>query len=164
MLFQDVLFRVPIYRESQDAYYEDLTEQRDRFVEKAIERDPTSEQWWRENPPQINLERISWDYNRIIGWIEFYASGRKIKAHLWFTRAQRVRKQFGRVIFDPHFGIGDVTANYDHDNDSLRRKIREFLASLQKGDGGWGFDRFYIDSSLLLLNLEYMDDLLEEHL
>ncbi len=170
------MFQVPIYRESKEEYYQYLTERRDREVEdvirhnkeRGLDQDGSYEKYLRENPPNINPDKIAWNYNRIIGWIEFYSDGLIIKADLWFIRAKRVSRELSRVIFDYHNKIGDVTSFIHPNNEHIRGKIRKFLDDLQRGEYGFKLDHYYIDSSLLLRNLEYMDvkklidDLLEK--
>ncbi|MBL7135133.1 MAG: hypothetical protein ISS81_00905 [Candidatus Marinimicrobia bacterium] len=168
----NLIFRVPIYREQLEKYHEYLTKIRDRRIEQekknGFNYDSSYEQYLCDNPPPINPRKISWKYNRIIGWIEFYAEEMQIKADLWFFRGKRVPKQFSRVIIDYRSKIGDVTGISNPDNKVIRYKIREFLDRLQSGLYWKKLSNYYIDSSFLLRNLDYMDvrklltDLLEE--
>lgn len=173
-----ILFRVPIYRESQDEYYKYLTKKRNQSLEQEISkinklglnRDGQLEKSLRKNPPSINPKKISWDFNRIIGWIEFYADGMLIKAELWFIRAKRISKQLSTVIIENRGKISDVTAQSKPDNKYIRMRIKQYLSEVQNGVHLKKISRYYIDSDLLLRNLEYFDirklleDILHERL
>jgi len=175
---KNILFRVPIYRESRDEYYEFLTKKRDQALGREIirnkkfglDKSEKHEQSLRENPPSINPQKITWEFNRIIGWIDFYADGMLIKAALWFIRAKRVSKQLSTIIIEYRGKISDVTVRSKPDNKYIRAQVKQFLSEVQYGTHVKKLSKYYIDSDLLLRNLEYFDiqklleDLLQERM
>jgi hypothetical protein len=93
ILSQEIFMIVPIYRESEEAYNEKINskiEQRGKTaISLALRRgvdQNTAEEDWENNKKFIYNNLISWRYNRIIGWIEFYATQGTIKADLWMQK------------------------------------------------------------------------------
>lgn len=161
-----ILFCLPIYIESESEYSNFLTKNRNILVEHQIQQfkkigfDPngTLEQDLRSKPPTINPDQIPWRYNRIIGWVEFYADGGIIKADLWFTRAKRISKRVKNVIIDYRGKISDVVDTYRLNNEQISAEIEQYIIDLQKGKYGRNYlKRRYIDKSLFLKNLRYIN-------
>jgi len=165
MVNTTVLFRVPIYRESKTEYYHYLETQRTRHIEEQVHYlrrlgiDPagTEERRIQEETP-FNPQGISWEYNRIIGWIEFYADGGIIKTDLWFIKAKRISREVKNKVFVCRRKISDVVSTYDLENTEIREAVRIYLNDLQQGKYGFSFlKKYQIESSWLLRNLEYLD-------
>ena len=89
-----VLFRVPIYRESQEEYGRNLKERQQAEVARQVAEAARSlfldeeevATFLKEHPPHINPGGQSWRFNRIVGWVEFYADGMLIKTNLYLAR------------------------------------------------------------------------------
>ncbi|MCX5847269.1 MAG: hypothetical protein NTW12_13085 [Deltaproteobacteria bacterium] len=160
-----ILFKIPIYRESSDKYYEYLTNKRSKSVERrsasikriGLDRNGQIEKQLRNNLPSINPQCIYWNYNRIIGWIEFYADGGIIKAALWFSRSKKIRKDFGKQIIDCVGKISDVSETYNKDNDLIRKDLRDFISDFMLGKFGNRYKKYYLDSTEFLKLIEYLD-------
>ena len=119
---KSILFKVPVYQETEKDFYEYLRSRRDKFIEQQMNRfrdlrvarseaDSLHQELMQATQP--NPDRLAWDYNRIVGWIEFYAHGRVIKASLWFVRAKRIDKWLKNRVFDFRGKIVDVAVT-DH--------------------------------------------------
>ncbi len=121
-----------------------------------IEQSPSSEDYWRDNPPHPNPDKIAWQYNRTIGWIELYAEHTTIKSNLYLKRGDRIPRHFSRIIFDYRGKFADVATRTDC-NETIRNDLEAFLIAAQKGEYWSRLSRYHIDSSLLLRNIEYMD-------
>lgn len=161
-----ILFIVPIYIGSKTEYSDFLRKNHDKSVERKIQLlkkldfDPngTREKEIHDNPPPMNPEGIPWKYNRIIGWIEFYADGGIIKTDLWYTTAKRISMRTKNITVKYRSKMEDVVDTYNLNNEEIRSEIEEYLKNLQKGRTGWNvLKKHYKDISLLLRNLRYMD-------
>ena len=163
---KNILFCLPIYIDSESEYYDFLKNNRDISVEHQVQQfkkigfDPNGimEQDLRRKPNTIHPEQIAWRYNRIIGWVEFYADGGIIKADLWFIRAKRISKRVKNVIIDYRGKISDIVDTYHLNNKQIGAEIEKFLVDLQKGKYGRNYlQRRHIDKSLFLKNLKYIN-------
>lgn len=74
-----------------------------------------------------------WKYNRIVGWIEFYAQGWMIKTELWCAREQRITKRTKKVTMDYKYKLDDVVDTLRLDNEEIRAAILDYLARLAEG-------------------------------
>jgi hypothetical protein len=150
-----VLFDIPIYRESEQAYYNCLQKkQRVECDRLASSLSKLNVQIEANDIPPLNPLKISWNYNRIIGWIVFYSQGTTIKADLWIIRHQRLSHSLVKKIFDYKGKMQDVAIVTYKDNPEIRKDIVTFLSTLRLPENLKGC---YIDSDLFLRNLQYMD-------
>jgi len=164
-LESNILFKIPIYRESSDKYYEDFktkysisAERRiANFKRKGLDRNGQIEKQLRNNLLSTNPQCISWSYNRIIGWIEFYTDGGIIKAALWFSRSKKIRKDFKKQIIDWAGKISDVSETYNKDNDLIRKDLIDFISDFTHGKFGNQYKAYYLDTTEFLKLIEYLD-------
>jgi hypothetical protein len=164
---KNILFQIPIYQERSSAFYDGLRVAREEAIQQQAKRIMNVGLVVKEENElyqdllqdiSLNPKMLAWNYNRIIGWVEFYVDGSIIKAGLWFVRVKRVNKHLQNKIFDNLGKIADVAMAYDMQNDEIRQAIAVFLANLQGGKYTFKFLlRHYIDSSLFLRNLEFTD-------
>lgn len=165
MYYDDwILFRVPIYKESREEYNYQLHVRLEKRVKSYIEKAKhigigtarDYEIYWLDNPPPLNPEKITWKYNRIIGWIEFYADGMKIKTNLYLIRG-RATWALRNVIIDYRGKLADVADAYYRDNEQLIERIGKFLTEVQRGRYGKKLARYRLDVDDTLRLLRYTD-------
>jgi len=162
-----ILFAVPIYRESEQEYYASLdAEDKSRFEEQAqrmkrfLGRSVTSpdEENRTGDLTLTNANRKARRYNRIVGWIEFYSDRRTIKADLWLAKGKTVRKDFKAVTLEYKDKIGDVVLAHRASNPEIREAIHNFLAGFERGAYSWTYaKRFYVDKAFLLRQIDFLD-------
>jgi len=165
---KNILFSIPIYRQKEKEYNQYLDKQEDKFVEyninqlirnKVIKEDDIVEfkkkiiyDHMRINP------RIRWKYNQIIGYIEFYLSGDKIKAQWWLKKSRRIPKIPGKKIFDFKGKISDVSSTLRLNNDEIKNRLISYLADLQEGKYKLNrIKNYFIDTTLFRDQLKYLD-------
>lgn len=156
-----VIFKIPIYREYREVFYDNLEMERNGIVRSQIDNNPGLYEDYYSDPdnlPNINPKKISWKYNRIIGWVELHNHFKTIKADLWRIRLERVPKNFNPNYFDFKGKIADVCATHSLNNDEIKACIIKFFENLQKGKYNCSWvKKFYIDTSLLIKQLECLD-------
>ena len=100
--------------------------------------------WHDEHPSSENPDKIAWRYNRIIGWIEFYADGMRLKADLWLARGNRIGRNFRRVTIDYRSKLGDVSTHFVPTNEHLESSIIEFLEAVSRGESWKRLGNYFI--------------------
>jgi hypothetical protein len=123
-----------------------------KFVEDASRSVDLATEIADSTPP--DLHRKAWRYNRVVGWIEFYSDRRTIKADLWLSKGKRPRTNFGSVTLEYKGKIADVCLTHRISNRKIRREIAFFLDGLANDSYG---RNFFVDSTLLLQQLEFLD-------
>lgn len=165
MFYDDwVLFRVPIYRESRDAYHDRVRANQEQRIEAYLNQARSIgipdiedvERYWRENPPPFNPERKAWRFDRIIGWIEFYADGMKIKTNLYLLRG-RATWPLRNVVIDYRGKLADVADAHYRDNEHLVDRIETFLTDVQRGHYGKRLARYKLDVEDTVRLIRYTD-------
>lgn len=162
-----ILFAVPIYRESEREYYASLdAEDKSRLEEQAqrMKRflggsvsSPDAENRIGDLT-LANTNRKTWRYNRIVGWIEFYSDRQTIKADLWLAKGKTVRKDFKAVTLEYKGKIGDVVHAHRASNPEIREAVHSFLAGFERGAYSWASaKRFYVDKAFLLRQIDFLD-------
>lgn len=114
------LISIPIYRCSKEQYDEEIA--KDRKISK--------DRWLAVNPPEsctnltqdeyrkimedfVNRIPNLWQYNQIIGYISIYVFCSKIKAELWYTTKQKIRKGITyKDIRYKAYGLLDISTEY----------------------------------------------------
>lgn len=162
-----ILFLVPIYRETKTEYYASLDredEQRRKEETQRIERlfgkSSISAEEVDENENRFIscLNRMNWRYNRITGWIEFYSDRRTIKADLWLSKGSVIRKHSRIPAIEHKCKLGDVILAHKASNAKIRESVRNFITNLGQKKSLWGsVKKFYIDTELLLRQIEFLD-------
>ena len=167
MFFEDTLFLVPIYRQSKKQYFSELRIDFKKY-EDSIAKDINDEEllkyfYDKEKSAKryerwVNIEGNSfWELNQIIGWIQFYIHGIKIKANLWFVKSKRINKRPKKKIIDYMGKLGDVTDINYCTNVKLRSDILNFINNAQKGLYGFGLEKYSINTDWLLKIINYTD-------
>lgn len=160
----NVLFAVPLYRESEDEYYSTLNE-RDRIGQERQERvmrkflgpDYRSDEI-AADPTFRTSPRKEWKYNRIIGWIEFYSDRKTVKADLWLSKGKRPRSNFKSVTLEHKGKIADLCLAHAADNSKLRLAFAAFLENFEKARyGADGRQKLFVAKATLLRQLEFTD-------
>lgn len=93
----ELLFQIPVYRVSEERYYEE-TEALVRPYEAAAERDgiPFNPMVLKGLKPSASQPR---DYNDVVGWIEVVRQPQVLKGYLWWDEAQRLTRHPPRRKF-----------------------------------------------------------------
>jgi|GEM_PF-6242428 hypothetical protein len=162
-----VLFLVPIYRETKAEYYASLYREDKKRRQEASQRSErlfgkssiSSEELDEiENCFISCLNRMNWRYNRIMGWIEFYSDRRTIKADLWLSKGNAIRKHSRIAAIEHKCKLGDVILAHKASNAKIRKSVRNFITNLEQKKSLWGpVKKFYLDTELMLRQLEYVD-------
>ncbi|MEW6488708.1 MAG: hypothetical protein AB1578_12450 [Thermodesulfobacteriota bacterium] len=167
MNYKRVLFAVPVYRESERAYYARLDAEDERRFQVQVnamanfisDHSPSSEAS-REIVASVRAgrSRASWRYNRIVGWIEFYSDHKTIKADLWLAREKRVAKNFKNVTIEYKGKIADVCFAHTASNLEISAAIASFMVACQNGAHSWNATMKYtLDQDSARRNLPFLD-------
>lgn len=93
-----------------------------------------------------------------MGWIEFYSDRRTIKADLWLTKRNVIRKHSRIPAIEHKCKLGDVILAHKASNAKIRKAVRYFIANLEQKKSLWGsVKKFYIDTELFLRQIEFLD-------
>lgn len=157
------IMEVPIYRETENEYYEYLRKVRikyegewiERMVRMGIERDE-AEKDIRNMPHSFN-KAPTWEYNRIVGWIVIFAIFGTIKADWWFIDSKRVSRRLAKKVFEHVGKLSDVCSTYGKTNVQIREEIIEFFEVAKKGEFSERLRKYHIDMELLLQDIKYID-------
>jgi len=156
-----VIFRVPIYKDTPDEFYKSLKDRRDKIIQQKIASVTSFYQDYYSDPnnlPHPNPDKISWKYNRIVGWIELYLNGQVIKADSWKIRLKRIPNHFNPNYFDQVGKIADVCHAHKMDNDEIKEKTITFFTKLNNGRyGNYWFKNYFIYTGLLYKQIKYLD-------
>ena len=159
VLSEQVLFSVPIYRETETAFYDYLKAQHEKSNRGGLEEIGSSQidadaEFIRKTF-HYNRERKCWRYNRIIGWIDFYADGETLKAELYLARGT-IRRNYKNIIMDCRSKIADVLHAGGKGNEEIWREIHLFMERLGKGEYRKLPNGSFVDSNFIRF-LEYTD-------
>ena len=161
---ENVLFSIPIYRESEKIFYEylksDARKRTDTIIQYGVGKGMDVlklTKYYQENPIAINRDKLSWNYNRIIGWIDFYCQGIIIKTNLWLMRGKRIRKDYSKIIFDYRGKLSDVVNIEFLSNAQIREAISNYTVLLEKGKTIKLPKGSFIDSFVFLRSIQFLD-------
>jgi hypothetical protein len=83
------LFEVPVYRCSPEAFQHEYTERKERY--RAIH------EYMHPDKEFSYMERRSFRYNEVVGWIVIYANAQRIRVECWMTRERITKYLVGKT-------------------------------------------------------------------
>lgn len=97
-------FELPIYLESESAYYRRLNEQVEQSAQHSWQRtnDPRKDLDWHRRIARsryhLALQRYggAWTYNQIVGFLGIYPLGDQLRGATWYSERKLVRRTTGR--------------------------------------------------------------------
>jgi hypothetical protein len=164
----EILFSIPIYRQSEVEYYKYLDELDDQNIKYHINqltrtgmiRDGDTEKIEKDmrNDLYSFSKRTIWKYNQIVGYIELYLDGHRIKAQLWFINSKKLLKIPNKKTFEFKGKISDVVATNLYNNEEITNKINEFLVKLHAGKFGFKYlKKCYFDLTNFKKCIHFID-------
>jgi len=175
---ENTLFNVPIYRQSKEKYSSELKEdftKYEKLLEKEINDKNYIENYFYNSEVQdkryigwIEWEgNYVWEFNQIIGWIQFYQHGTLLKSNLWIMKSKNIRKRPKKKLIDYFGKLGDVSDISYKDNSQIILDIIHFLDDAQLGLlGNEKLKQYYIERLWVLRFINFLDikSLMEENI
>jgi hypothetical protein len=162
-----ILFAVPVYRESEREYYSRLDREDERRLllqvhkmERVFPDRSRSSDFAKEiaNSMPPNPDRKAWRYNRIVGWVEFYSDRRTIKARLWLARGKRLLRNFKNLTIEYRGKIGDVCLAHKARNSEILTALTHFMDACENGAYSWnGTMKYKLGKDIFLRQLCFFD-------
>ena len=138
MSLNNTLFIIPIYRQKKEEFHTEINKEFEKAEENLmkgilssgiadeelalfkskVKREARYQRW-------LSKKKFNWEYNQIIGWIEFYAHGVIIKADLWFIDSKRILKILRNKNIIYRGKIGDVSDITYQKNEGIRKDLRK---------------------------------------
>lgn len=175
---KNTIFNVPIYRQSKEKYSIELKEdftKYEKLLEKEINDKDYLENYFYQTKEQdkrymrwIEWEgNYVWEFNQIIGWIQFYQHGTLLKSNLWIMKSKIIRKRPKKKLIDYFGKLGDVSDINYKNNSQIISDIIHFLDDAQLGLlGNDKLRKYHIEKLWILRFINFLDikSLMEENI
>ncbi len=132
------LFDLPIYRQAEGRFYEDLR----LYTEARLKRAIDSHGIARERVPDsvLGIEERSreachapWRFNQVVGWVRVYALGFSIRGELWWTTEKYVRRRPVKRRIENIGKAFELSVFPSESDEDIVKRLRHILPSSTKG-------------------------------
>jgi hypothetical protein len=127
------LFEIPIYRVSEEQFWEDYDTALDRHF---LELYPGEGRAAVDEPVQRQVEDrffdkygAPWRYNQAVGWLRIFALGSQLRGDLWFTDAQKLTRNPQRKKIQPRGKAFEFSTFPDQSSEQIVTRLRAHVVS-----------------------------------
>ena len=135
MVFDQFFIVIPVYRLSEDKYYQQLNEDFEKLISRTWDMN-----FRNNNPDMVESFRKNhrssyggdWEFNEVVGYIKLFFMGSQIRGEYWSTEPRRkVRTRKKKFEFKAHKLVAEGEI-WEKTNDGVLAAIEEYLSRCKK--------------------------------
>jgi hypothetical protein len=122
--FARLLFEIPIYRKSHDAFYAEQQALMGPRIERKLALGFSEIDAW--HAASWAVKPYAWDFNDVVGWVTIHGYHDMVKMYLWWTKSKSIRRA-GRHVFEPLGKLTETLVFDDMTNAEIGEAVRADL-------------------------------------